>query len=342
MKIAIYGAGSLGTILGAFITKGGLDVDLINRNVAHVKGLNEGGAQVIGTVQMAVPVKALLPEQMSAKYDLIFLMTKQLDNASVVTKLKDFLSADGVICTLQNGFPELSVAEVIGEDKTFGCATSWGATMLGGGVCELTSEPDELTFSLGTFSATNRAKLAEIKQVLELMGPVEVEENFLGARWSKLLVNSSFSGMSAVLGATFGEVAQNRQSRLCAQRIVKECIDIAKQADIKIEPIQGKDISKLLDYNGWLKQKISFAIIPLAMRKHKLLKASMLQDLEKGRKCEVDSINGVVCKYGDKYSVPTPFNDMVVKIVHEIEDGQHQPCFDNLKFFGELLQTRNC
>ena len=82
MKIAIFGAGSLGTILGAFITKGGMDVDLINRNTDHIAGLKGKGAKVIGTVQMTVPVKALLPEEIKDKYDLIFLMTKQMDNTN--------------------------------------------------------------------------------------------------------------------------------------------------------------------------------------------------------------------------------------------------------------------
>ena len=337
MKIAIFGAGSLGTILGAFITKGGMDVDLINRNTDHIAGLKGKGAQVIGTTHMTVPVKALLPEEIKDKYDLIFLMTKQMDNTNVVKQLEKHLTQDGVICTMQNGFPELSVAEIIGEDKTFGCAVSWGATMIGNGVCELTSSPDNLTFSLGSFSPDKQAKLKKIKRVLELMGSVDIENNFLGARWSKLLVNCSFSGMSAVLGATFGEVAKNKKSRLCVQRIAKECIDIAKKADIKFEPIQGKDICKLLDYNSKLKQKISFAIIPFAIRKHRLLKASMLQDLEKGRRCEIDSINGVVCKYGEKYDVPSPFNDLIVKIIHGIEDNKYNPRFDNLRYFENLF-----
>lgn len=337
MKIAIFGAGSLGTILGAFITKGGMGVDLINRNTGHIAGLKEKGAQVIGTMQMTVPVKALLPEEIKDKYDLIFLMTKQMDNTNVVKQLEKHLTKKGAICTMQNGFPELSVAEIIGEDKTFGCAVSWGATMIGNGVCELTSAPDNLTFSLGSLSPDKQAELEEIKRVLELTGPVDIEKNFIGARWSKLLVNCSFSGMSAVLGATFGEVAKNKKSRLCVQKIAKECIDIAKKAGIKIEPIQGKDICKLLDYNNKLKQKISFAIIPFAIRKHRLLKASMLQDLEKGQRCEIDSINGVVCKYGDKYGVPTPFNDLVVKIIHGIEDNKYNPRFDNLRYFENLI-----
>ena len=100
-RYAIYGAGSLGTVLGAYITKNGGQIDLINRNKAHVNALNEKGAQIKGKVEMTVPVKAYTPDEMTGKYDVILLMTKQLDNAEVVTMLKDFLTEKGVIVSLQ-------------------------------------------------------------------------------------------------------------------------------------------------------------------------------------------------------------------------------------------------
>ena len=155
--------------------------------------------------------------------------------------------------------------------------------------------------------------------------------------WSKLLINSAFSGMSAVIGGTFGDAAENKDSRVCCQNIIKECIDVANAAGIKIEPVQGKDIVKLLYYKGnGLKKKFSFALIPVCIKKHRLLKASMLQDLEKGRLCEVDAINGVVCEYGRRYGVPTPYNDKVCEIIHGVEQGKYKCCFDNVKLFAGL------
>ena len=117
-RYAIYGAGSLGTVLGAFITKNGGEVDLINRNKAHVEALNTNGAKIIGTVDMLVPVKAITPDQMEGKYDVIVLLTKQLFNKEVVTMLKDYLTDNGVIVTLQNGIPEPGIAEIIGTEHT--------------------------------------------------------------------------------------------------------------------------------------------------------------------------------------------------------------------------------
>lgn len=133
MKACIYGAGSLGTILGAYITKNGGEIDLINRNKAHVEALKKNGAKITGTVQMTVPVKAMTPDEMSEKYDLIILLTKQLFNKEVLQGLLPFMNDDCLVCTMQNGIPELSVAEVVGEERTLGCTVSWGATLLGPG-----------------------------------------------------------------------------------------------------------------------------------------------------------------------------------------------------------------
>ena len=334
MRVAIYGAGSLGTILGAFISKAGVPVELINRNKAHVEALKTKGAQVVGTMQFCQPVIAYTPDEMSGEYDILFLMTKQQHNAEVVQMLKNYLAADGVLVTFQNGLPEMQIAEVLGEERVLGSTVAWGATLQSPGVCELTSEPDALSFSLGAIFEKRSKHFAKVKELLELMGTVDVEENFLGTRWSKLLINASFSGMSAVLGCTFGEAAKPKESRKVVQAIIKECIDVCQKGGIRIEPVQGKDIVKLLNYTNPLKKAFSFFIIPIAIRKHAKLKASMLQDLEKGKLTEVDAINGAVSEYGRKVGFPTPVNDKVVEIIHKIEKGELKPGFENLKYFN--------
>ncbi|MDO5497336.1 MAG: ketopantoate reductase family protein [Alistipes sp.] len=333
MRVAIYGAGSLGTILGAYISRAGEKIELINRNKAHVEALQTAGAHVVGTVQFTQPVIAYTPAEMSGKYDIVFLMTKQQHNAEVVAMLKEYLADDGVVVSFQNGLPEVQIAEILGEEHVLGCTVAWGATMQQAGVCELTSSPDALSFSLGSISASRNGHFDEVKRLLELMGKVDVEENFIGTRWSKLLINASFSGMSAVLGCTFGEAAKPKKSRRIVQLLIKECIDVCKAGGIKIEPVQGKDIVKLLDYNNAIKRAFSSFIIPIAIRKHAALKASMLQDLEKGKLTEVDAINGAVSAFGRKVGCPTPMNDRVVEIIHRIEQGELRPSADNLRFF---------
>ncbi len=337
MRTAIYGAGSLGTVLGAYLTKQGIECDLISRNKAHVAALQEQGAHIVGKADFIVPVKALLPDQMQGTYDLIFLLTKQLENRSVATFLRPFLAKDGLLVTMQNGLPESELAQVLGQQRVAGCAIGWGATLKESGTAELTSEPEALAFSLGMLTPGREERLQAVASVLGVMGPVTLERNFIGARWSKLLINAAFSGTATVLGCTFGEVAKNKKSRRIAQLILKECFDTGHRLGITFEPVQGKNLEKLFDYHSSFKQKVGFLLIPLAMKKHASLKPSMLQDIEKGKKCEVDSINGILSKEGRRAGTATAVNDLVVHMIGKIEANQAKPDWSNLEAFKAYL-----
>ncbi len=337
-RYAIYGAGSLGTVLGAYITKNGGKIDLINRNKAHVAALNETGAHITGSVEMTVPVTAITPDQMEGKYDVILLLTKQLQNVEVVTMLKDYLSEDGVIVTLQNGLPEPGIAEIVGENHTMGCVVEWGATLAGPGHCILTSDPESLSFHMGKMKGITDEQYATVKTLLEKMCPVHEEENLLGARWSKLLINATFSGLGTVMGGTFGTVSGTKEGRQVAIRCMKECIDVGRADGITFAPVQGKDITKLFYYTGALKRMFGTLLLPIAMKKHAAIEPSMLQDLKNKKPCEVDAINGVVCEYGKKNNIPTPINDRIAEVIKKIQAGELEPKFENIRLFDDLLK----
>ena len=337
MKCAIYGAGSLGTVLGAYMTKGGIPVELVNRNRAHVDALREKGAHITGTVDFSTPVTAITPEEMTAPYDVIFLMTKQLHNKEVVTFLKPLLAPDGVIVTFQNGIPEPGIAEIVGESHTIGCVVEWGATMDAPGECVLTSDPDSLSFHMGGMQGVSDAKLAEVRSLLEKMCPVAMEDNLLGARWSKLLINATFSGLGTVVGGVFGDVSEKKDARHVAVRCMKECIDVGHAAGATFAPVQGKDLTKLFYYKNGFKRTIAEFLVPIAMKKHRAIEPSMLQDLKKGKPCEIDAINGVVCEWGRKCGVPTPINDRIVEIVKKEQAGELPLEEKNIRFFDDLL-----
>lgn len=333
MRAAIYGAGSLGTVLGAYITEAGGQIDLINRNKKHVEALRKNGAKIIGTVQKNVKVKVLFPDEMEGKYDVIFLMTKQLFNEEVVTMLKKFLAKDGIICTLQNGIPEPLIASIVGQEHTMGCTVEWGATLLEPGVVELTSDTDSLSFHMGKMEGVSDEQFKMVKDILELMCPVEFEENLIGARWSKLLINATFSGLGTVVGGTFGSISESKVAKPIAVANMKECIDVGHAAGVTFAPVQGKDITKLFYYKGGLKKAFAKLLLPIAMKKHRDIVPSMHQDICNGKKCEIEAINGVVCEYGKKYKVPTPYNDKIVEIVKQINEGKLEAQMSNLELF---------
>ncbi|HIU79590.1 MAG TPA: 2-dehydropantoate 2-reductase [Candidatus Coproplasma excrementipullorum] len=339
MRACIYGAGAMGTVLGAFIARAGRQIDLVTRNREHVAALKAGGAKITfasggGFTQQ---VSAFLPEEMSGGYDVIFLMTKQRDNARIVAGLLPFLNDGGAICTTQNGLPEPSVAEVAGEENTLGCAVSWGATYVGPGHAILTSSPDAMTFSLGSPFGQN-AKTALVSPYLECAGRVEEESNFAGARWSKLIVNSAFSSLSAITSLTFGRIAGGLKSRALAQILLKEGIDAALANGVTLQKIQGHDLVKWLDYRGLFKRSLSYLIIPIAMKKHENLVSGMYYDLASGKKCDIDFISGVISRYAHKAGVSVPATDAVLAVASRIERGEITVCPDNMAEVTAMLK----
>ena len=336
MRYAIYGAGSLGTVLGAYLTKSGVEIELVNRNRAHVEALRQNGAHITGTVEMTVPVRALTPEEMKGPYDVIFLMTKQLHNAEAAAFLKPLLSPEGVVVTLQNGIPEPGLAEVLGEGHVIGCVVEWGATLSAPGTATLTSAPDSLSFHMGRMPGISDAQFDRVKHLLEKMCPVHTEENLLGARWSKLLINATFSGLGTVVGGVFGDVSEGRDVKELALACMKECIDVGHAAGVTFAPVQGKDITKLFYYTNPVKKAIGKLILPIAMKKHREIEPSMLQDLKHGKPCEINAINGVVCAYGRKHGVPTPINDRIVEVIKKEQDGELKLEHGNIRLFDDL------
>ncbi len=333
MRVAIYGAGAMGTVLGAYISKGGGKIDLVTRNLSHVEALNKNGAHIIGTVDFTVPVTAYTPAEMSGKYDIIFLMTKQRANVEICTFLVDYLADDGVICTLQNGLPEPSVAEIVGAQRCMGCAVSWGATLVESGVSKLNSKPEKMTFALGSLEGSN-PRCEQIKNLLSLAGKVTVEENFIGARWAKLAINSAFSSLSAITGMTFGEVSRDKKARKVALVILNETFRVAESCGVTLAEIQGYDIVKIYSCKGGLKRRIALMLLPLAMKSHADIRSGMYDDLNSGAKCDIDRINGLVVRVGKKFGVQTPANICAIKIVHEIYEGRRTICRENIEAFN--------
>lgn len=337
MRAAIMGAGSLGTIIGALITAGGQEIDLIDINKEHVDELNRSGAKLVGFMDICVPVKALLPHEMTGKYDLVFLLTKQVYNQTTLEQLLPHLHSDSIVCTLQNGIPEDFVSSYIGRERTIGGVVGFGAAWLGPGISELATEAHILkdyAFDIGELDGAMTSRLAEVKGILDLVGHCHISSNILGIKWAKLLMNATFSGMSAALGCRFGDVLSSDTAMNSLARIADETIKVAHACNIKFVDIQGRNMEFLeLQDEDDIPSKMDF--YQEAWGPHRNTKASMLQDLEKQRKTEIDFINGIICKKGREVGVKTPYNDLVVKLVKEAEESGIPPQFiNNIKHFA--------
>ncbi|MDP1512057.1 ketopantoate reductase family protein [Paenibacillus sp. CMAA1739] len=343
MRIAVLGAGSLGTIVGAYLAAGGMDVELIDAYKAHVDTLNQIGAKVVGTTEFQEKVKAIIPEHKSGKYDLVLLLTKQLYNDSVLKELLPFLRDDSVVCSLQNGIPEKNVASIVGEERVIAGSVEFGATFIEPGVSSLTTEYTQFkkyAFQIGELNGEVTERIQRIKSALDLVGGTHISDNLVGTKWSKLLINNAFSGLSAALNGAYRDILDNEISIVCAVHIADETIKIGHANGVKFAKMGGFDIESLeLRRENDIPERIqTFRVV---MEPSRLLRASMLQDLEKKRKTEIDYINGVVPKMAEGTGISTPFNDLVVAQVKSAEESQTVPDFDtNLKAFKELLNIQ--
>ena len=336
-RIAIMGTGSLGTILGAYIAKSGRQVDLIDANKAHVDALNKNGARVIGNVEMTVPVHALTPDEMEGTYDLFIYLAKQTYNDVAIPQMIAHSHDKTIICTGQNGLPEPEITKVFDPNRVLGAPVGWGATWVEPGVSRLTQDASQLTFTLGSITGEITPAVEETKKILELMGHVTISKNLIGLRWCKVLMNATFSGMSAAMGTTFGGVMDDPIGIKCVAYIGRECIRAVAASGVKMEPFHGKDedtdFNVVFDFSDEESRKKTEEACRQLWGGSRALEASMLQDLQKGRKCEIDAINGVVCKCGRENGVPTPINDKVVEIVKLKEAGKLPVDSRNLEKF---------
>jgi 2-dehydropantoate 2-reductase len=234
--------------------------------------------------------------------------------------------------------PEKTVADVLGKERAYGAAVTFGANWVGDGVVELTSNLSAMSILCGGYQNDN-GKNTVLKGVLEKAGAVsgnpdfvKMTDNLAGARWSKLAINAAFSTLSTITGLTFGEVAKRRKTRKLALSILREAIAVAKASDIRLEKMQGHDFEKVFGGKGFFKTQIIYALLPMAIKKHRLLKSGMLGDIEKGRRCDVDFVCGALVAVGKEVGVETPVAESAVALVHGIENGLYEITPENVDF----------
>ncbi len=167
--------------------------------------------------------------------------------------------------------------------------------------------------------------------------PTEIADNIIGDRWTKLLITVSLTGVGTIAGLTYGGVIDNEAARKVALTVITETYDVGIAAGVKFADLMGVSPSIVL-----VRNKADFdnasKLMDFAFAKHRPTKPSMWQDIEKGRKTEVDFVNGYVVRKGKEVGMKTPANEMVTKIIKEIEEGKRKPDPANLKEFARIIE----
>jgi 2-dehydropantoate 2-reductase len=339
LRIAVLGAGSLGTVVGALLAKDGLDVWLVDANREHVSALNRDGARIMGQMELTQPVRAITPEQMEGAFDLVIYLAKSVYDEVALPSVLPHLRNESLLLTLQNGIPEEKVASFVGRERTAGGAVGWAAEFTGPGASRLTSDPEQMDYVIGELDGALTERIETVKSVLDHAGRATVSPNLTGVRWTKLQFNVAASGMSTALGARSAQIMASDKAVDAVLFIMVETVLVAQALGVKMEPLRGGDPAAML---GIVKANLPVArdLFRNALKDMTEAKASMLQDLEAGRKCEVESLNGYLQRMARQTGIATSVNDQVTQIIRDIQDGRRKPEFSNLDLL-ELPPVEN-
>jgi 2-dehydropantoate 2-reductase len=319
-RILVVGGGAIGGITAAKLAGAVERVVVLDTNEEHVARLRDPGLMIEEAgAQHTVPLEAVgSADELDSGFDFALIAVKSPFHRAALEPL----AATGMVesfVSLGNGLIQDRMAEIVGADRLFSCIVEWGGNNLGPGrVVRDTIAP----MVVGELDGAVRDRTRLLARCLEAVGDVRLTDNMRGQIWSKLLVNSSCTGLSAVSGLRYGGVADHEDGRRALYEIWAEGVAVAEAEGIELDEVLDVQPHELVDRDD--------AALDRLMAIAGNTKPSMLQDLEQGRATEVDVVNGGVAERGRAHSIPTPFNDRVVEFVHAMEKGERSPAPEEL------------
>jgi 2-dehydropantoate 2-reductase len=339
-KIAIVGAGAVGGYAGAHMVQAGEDVTFIDPWPEHVEHMREHGLRVTHAKDVAeftVPVRALhvTDAQGLSKekpVDIAFVCMKSYDTAWATMMIRQYLAADGFVVSLQNCMNEETIAGVVGWGKTLGCIASSISVNL--------PEPGHIHRGAGKGGAahtvfragevhgriTDRAR--EVCRLVAFSDSALVTSNLWGERWSKLVANAMANGLSACTGLTGGELLQSEPIRRFSTRIGSEAIRVGQAQGYQLEEIlhlPPETIARAGEGDEAAIQAYDEQRFKDSRKTASEQRPSMGQDMQKGRRTEIEFINGHVVREGEKVGLACRANAMLTDIVKRVERNELKP-----------------
>ena len=335
-KIAVLGAGAIGSSVGADLTKAGHDVTIIDQWPAQVEALKATGLRIqMKDEDLRIPVRARhLCDLASAnlEFDIVFLAVKSNDHRWMAEFIKPYLKNDGVVAGIQNGMNDDSIASIVGRERTVGCVVELSAEIFTPGLVKRNTTRKTTWFAVGELDGSYTPRVREIESILRNVGRCDVTNNIYGAKWTKLIANTMTMGPFGLLGLKNSEAANLPGMFDISVKLGKESLAVGTALRYRIEPIFGlraDEFAGSSDENLVTAMKTLLGHIGGG-------RTAPIHDHIKGRKSEMEFIAGLVVKKGKEFGIPTPFNDTVVEIDRQINKGQIK--MDPSNF--ELLKAR--
>lgn len=302
MKVTVMGAGAVGAYFGALLHRGGEDVTLIARG-QHLEAIKARGIHIKSYQgEFSVPVKAVGDPKEIGPADLILFCVKSYDTESAAHQCLPIIREGTVILSLQNGVDnEAKIATIAGNEKVLGGVAYIGAGVTEPGVIVHTAE-GRIVFGELTGGISERGK--RLEQTLREAGlPVEISSDIQAALWRKLCWNAAFNALNALVGGEVDILVRRPEAKALARAVMEEVRTLAASQGVELpEDV----VDKLLHWTTTAATG---------------MKTSMRQDLEAGRRLEVDALNGIVVQKGEAAGVPTPYNFALHALLKAIDPG---------------------
>jgi 2-dehydropantoate 2-reductase len=321
-SVLVVGAGAIGGVTAAKMDGGVRRVAVLDANTEHVERMRDPGLLLddVGEERRVRLEADADPSALEGPFDFVLVTLKAPHLETALGPLVERGLAKTYV-SLGNGLVQDRISAIVGEGNLVVGTVEWGATNLGAGhLAQTTRAP----FVVGEPDGATKERTRLLAQTLGTVADVRITDNIGGQVWSKLLVNSAFSGLGAVSGLLYREVVADPAGREAALAVWREGYDVGMAQDITLDEVLGVPADSLVVRGPEDRQKADEAL-EVAMGYAGATKASMLQDLERGAKTEVDVINGGVVERGRECGIETPLNERVVELMHAMERGERRP-----------------
>jgi 2-dehydropantoate 2-reductase len=325
-RIAFLGTGAQGASIATDFALAGLDVTFIDQWPAHVEAIREKGITVnlpTRTIHAEVPALHLCEiAEIREPFDIVFLVVKAYDTRWACELIKPVLAADGFIVGLQNGMTHEDIAATVGRERTIGAVIQIASNMWEPGITNRQNDHDESWFAMGALDPAMQHRVESVAQLLRNSGTVEITDDIRSAKWMKLVVNAAELIPSAILDTELRGAARAPGMLQAMRAVGYEAMQAALADGASIVPVIGMPPVRSNDPDRYV-DEIFDQVLKTYSRDDTL--TTSLQDWRKGRRAEVEDVNGFVVETLKVHGQDAPINARVVEIALEIEAGRLEP-----------------
>ena len=338
-RVCIVGAGAVGGYVGAHMAHAGVDVTFIDAWADNVQAMRNQGITVSGMRgegSVHTPVRALHISDVSQlvrepPFDIVFIAVKSYDTTWATHLIAPFAAPTGCFVSLQNGINEESMAQVVGWQRVLGCSVSALAAELTAPATIVRNSPlgDDQKWGLRIGEANGQItpRAEAIASLLSNSDSCKVTTNLWGERWSKLTINAMRNGVCALTGLTGRQRDNHEIARQLSISLGSSSVRVGRALGLALEPVGGLDLDLLASSQNdpAALEAITQMIMAVANSRSDAQRPSMGQDISKGRRTEIDHINGLVARRGMEVGIDVTYHQRVTEVIKRIERGEIAP-----------------